>query len=63
MALSQIGEYIEEISEVAPIIECILKFFTDPNAMIRYSVCHSIGQISDDMKPKFQEKFKDEILP
>lgn len=63
MALSQTGEYIEEISEITPIIQCILKFFGSDNAMIRYSVCHSIGQIADDMKPKFQEAFKGSIMP
>ena len=31
--------------------------------MIRYAVCHAIGQISDDMKPKFQESFLNTLLP
>jgi hypothetical protein len=35
----------------------------DGNPMIRYAVCHAIGQIADDMKPKFQESFLNSILP
>lgn len=31
--------------------------------MIRYSSCHAIGQIADDMQPKFQEKYGDILLP
>lgn len=53
MALSQIGEYIEEVLEVKPIIDIVSPMLSDPNPMIRYAVCHAIGQIADDMKPKF----------
>lgn len=35
----------------------------DPNAMLRYASCHAIGQISDDMQPKFQEVYGAGILP
>lgn len=54
MALSQVGEYIEDASQISSIIEMIFKFFGNPNPMLRYSACHAIGQISDDMKPKYQ---------
>jgi hypothetical protein len=53
MALSQVGEYIDEINEVGPIVNIVLNFCKDPNPKIRYSICHCIGQISDDMKPEF----------
>lgn len=43
MALSQVGEYINDIKEVTPIIETVIKFINDENPMIRYSVCHAIG--------------------
>jgi hypothetical protein len=52
MALSQVGEYIDDIQEVAPIVKLVLSLYKDPNPKIRYSVCHCIGQISDDMKPE-----------
>ena len=54
MALSQVGEYIEDATQISSIIEMILKFFASPNPMLRYSACHATGQISDDMKPKYQ---------
>lgn len=31
--------------------------------MMRYASCHAIGQISDDMKPKFQEIYGAETYP
>ena len=52
MALSQVGEYIDDVQEVAPIVNIVLCHAKDPNPKIRYSVCHCIGQISDDMKPE-----------
>lgn len=35
----------------------------DSNPMLRYSSCHAIGQISDDMQPKFQEVYGAIVLP
>lgn len=32
----------------------IASFLKDENPMLRYASCHAIGQISDDMQPKFQ---------
>ncbi len=32
----------------------IVGFMKDSNPMLRYAACHAIGQISDDMQPKFQ---------
>jgi hypothetical protein len=43
MALSQVGEYIDEIDEVAPIVNIVLSYFKDSNPKIRYSICHCIG--------------------
>jgi hypothetical protein len=53
MALSQVGEYIDDINEVTPIVNIVLSYSKDPNSKIRYSICHCIGQISDDMKPGY----------
>jgi hypothetical protein len=41
----------------------ILGFLKHENAMLRYASCHAIGQISDDMQPKFQEKYGDTVFP
>ena len=43
MALSQVGEYIEEINEIKPIIDLVTPMLQDPTPMIRYAVCHAIG--------------------
>lgn len=63
MALSQVGEYIDEVKEVEPIVQLVMSMLNDANPMIRYAVCHAIGQIADDMKPRFQENFISLILP
>ena len=54
MALSQIGEYIDEPEKISSILQMIIGFMRDSNAMLRYASCHAIGRISDDMQPKFQ---------
>ena len=43
MALSQVGEYVEEVSEIKPIIDLVAPMLSDANPMIRYAVCHAIG--------------------
>lgn len=63
MALSQVGEYLEELEDVVPIVRAIVAFINNENPMIRYAVCHAIGQISDDMRPQFQHKFHAELMP
>ena len=41
----------------------IVSFFKHENPMMRYASCHAIGQISDDMQPRFQQKYGDDIFP
>ena len=41
----------------------IVIHLTDQNPMMRYASCHAIGQISDDMQPKFQEHYGAQIFP
>jgi hypothetical protein len=54
MALSQIGEYIEDVDKISSVLVMIVGFLKHENPMMRYASCHSIGQISDDMQPRFQ---------
>ena len=54
MILSQIGEYIDEVEKISSVMMMIMNFLKDHNPMLRYAACHCIGQISDDMQPKFQ---------
>jgi hypothetical protein len=63
MALSQIGEYVEEVDNIKPIVQILLNLMGDANPMIRYACCHAFGQISDDMQPEFQEKCGMDIYP
>ena len=63
MALSQVGEYIDEPDKISSILQMIIGFMRDQNAMLRYASCHAIGQISDDMQPKFHEVYGNIVLP
>lgn len=63
MALSQIGEYIEDVEKISSVLQMILGFLTNENPMMRYAACHAIGQISDDMQPRFQEKYGNDVFP
>jgi hypothetical protein len=63
MAISQLGEYISEIDEIAPIIITIGKFIDNENPRVRYACCHAIGQLSDDMSPDFQVKYLHDVMP
>lgn len=61
MALSQVGEYIEEAANIKGIVGILLGLMGDANPMIRYACCHAIGQISDDMQPQFQEHYGKDV--
>ncbi|CAM6006157.1 unnamed protein product [Sphagnum balticum] len=63
MALSQIGEYIEDVEKISSVLAMITGFLKHENPMMRYASCHAIGQISDDMQPRFQEKYGLALLP
>ena len=63
MALSQTGEYIEDASSIKSVVEMLLNFLGDAHPMLRFASCHAIGQISDDLKPHYQELYgKDSFL-
>lgn len=53
MALSQIGEYFDEISEIYPILQIVSRFIKSPNTKIRYAAYHVIAQVSEDLAPDF----------
>jgi len=63
MALSQIGEYIEDVEKISSVLAMIMSFLRHENPMMRYAACHAIGQISDDMQPRFQEKYGNDVFP
>jgi vesicle coat complex subunit len=43
MALSQVGEYIDDINKISPMIPVVVQHFTHPNPKIRYAALHCIG--------------------
>ena len=63
MALSQIGEYIEDVEKISSVLQMIMGFLKHENPMMRYAACHAIGQISDDMQPRFQQKYGNDVFP
>lgn len=63
MMLSQIGEYIEDVEMISSVLDMVLGFLKNPNPKLRYAACHVIGQISEDMKFEFQNKYGAAVLP
>jgi hypothetical protein len=63
MALSQVGEYIDDVSTIQPMVPIIVKHLQHGNPKVRYAALHCIGQISDDMGEEFVENFHNQILP
>lgn len=57
MALSQTGEYIDEAKDIKGVVDMLHNFLGDANPMLRFASCHAIGQISDDLKPHYQENY------
>lgn len=63
MAFSQVGEYVEDLDMVAPMMEIVVQHLKHPNPKVRFSACHCLGQMADDVPKKFQEKFGAAVLP
>jgi len=63
MALSQIGEYIDEIDRIKELVPIMVTHLTHQNPKVRYAALHCLGQISEDMSGDFQENFHESILP
>jgi len=63
MALSQVGEYIDDIQKIAPMIPVIVHHFAHQNPKIRFAALQCIGQIADDMTEEFQDNFHEQVLP
>lgn len=63
MAFSQVGEYIEEVNNIANMVPIVIQHLEHPNPKIRFAALHCIGQISDDMSEDFQETYGSDVLP
>ena len=62
MIISQLGEYVEDMNEIKEIVKLVLNFFHSPNSMIRYAVCHCLGQLSLDLQPEFQTELQELLI-
>ena len=63
MAFSQVGEYVDEIDKIRPMMPIIFQHVQHPNPKIRYAALHCIGQLADDMPGDFAKGFHAEALP
>lgn len=63
MAFSQVGEYIEDISTIQPMVPIVTRHLTHQNPKVRYAALHCIGQIADDMGDEFVENFHSQVMP
>ena len=63
MAFSQVGEYIEDIQNIAAMVPIVLAHLKHTNPRIRFAALHCIGQISDDMTEDFQATYGATVLP
>lgn len=62
MSLSQIGEHVESLDDLAPVILIIFDYVKQDNAAIRAACLHCLGQFCIDNKPDFQLKYCNELF-
>jgi len=53
MAFSQVGEYVDDVDKIRPMVPTILQHLQHENPKIRYAALHCIGQLADDMPGDF----------
>lgn len=62
MTLSQIGEHIESLDDLAPVLMVIFDFVKQDNAAIKAACFHCLGQFCVDNKPDFQIRYCNELF-
>jgi len=63
MAFSQVGEYVDEVDKIRPMMPIIFQHLQHENPKIRYAALHCVGQLADDMPGDFQKTFHAEAMP
>ena len=63
MAFSQVGEYVDEVEKIAPMMPTIFSHLQHENPKIRYAGLHCVGQLADDMPNDFQKAFHAQAMP
>lgn len=62
LILSLLGEYIDNIYDVEPLVQTAIKNYYHENVKVRYAAFHVIGQMSTDLQPAFQAHFGEHLL-
>jgi hypothetical protein len=62
LILALLGEYIDNIYEVEPLVQTAIKNYYHENVKVRYAAFHVIGQMSTDLQPAFQAHFGEHLL-
>ena len=62
MIVSQISEDIS-INKLQNFIGIIINSSANEHPKVRFATAHCIGQLADDLKPSFQEKYFDDLFP
>ena len=57
MALSEVGQHIEEIDDLKSVVHMLLSYLSNENPMIRFAAIHSLGQTAQDQRPEFQQTY------
>ena len=63
MAFSQVGEYVDDIAKIQPMMPVVLNHLQHENPKIRYAALHCLGQLADDMPNEFQNGFHEQVMP
>jgi len=62
-ALSQIGEYLGEVDEIANFIPIVISNIKHSHPMVRYSSLHCLGQLSTDLQGQFTQTYHETVIP
>ena len=63
LALSHVGEHVENMDDVAPIVHIVMKYLNADHVKVRWAALQVIVLLSEDCHPEFQIKFHQQILP
>lgn len=62
LTLSQMGEHVSSLDELAPVIMVVLSFAKQEHPLIRAACFHCFGQFCRDNKPEFQHKYFQQVF-
>ena len=63
MAISELGQFIEESQKIAELVPILIKYSTHTHPKIRYAAYNCIGQLSEDYEEEFQTNHHSQVVP